>query len=200
MDLNQIAFQNPATNVYLHDPSIVRLDSGELTGLSQLPRARLPPKCQRIEECLTSLYLSRDSGQELVVPDVCELLFRRQSVHAQGLRLSARHGQAISARSAFDAASDGGRTRGHVWHTVGGDPAQTVGSAEEALENVNRNASAGDASVPGWALAKTLPTTTAPPCRSSRAKAESIGHSRTVRQRTGPAFTPIPRSEECRRL
>ena len=140
MDLNQIAFQNPATNVYLHDPSIVRLDSGEFL-VSLNYHGPGSPRSVEDEECLTSLYRSSDQGNSwsfLTYVNYCfaaNLFVHGGSVYLLGM--DRRFGSICIRRS-----DDGGNT----WSRLapeGSDPARIVGSAEEALRTQSQRICAG---------------------------------------------------------
>ena len=140
MQLTQIAFQDPATNVYLHDPSIVRLESGDL--LVSL-NYHGPGSARSIEdqECLTSLYRSRDRGESWSVLThvnhcfAANLFTHRGAVYLLGM--DRRFGSICIRRS-----DDGGNT----WSRLapeGSDPARIVGSAEEALRTPAQSICAG---------------------------------------------------------
>ena len=195
MQLTQIAFQDPATNVYLHDPSIVRLESGDL--LVSL-NYHGPGSARSIEdqECLTSLYRSRDQGKSWSILThinhcfAANLFKHRGAVYLLGM--DRRFGSICIRRS-----DDSGNT----WSRLapeGRDPAKIVGSAEEALRTPSQRICAGRLFQGG--PVEDPPITTVLLCRYWRAAAGSTGHSRTVPPRTGPESTPIPRSEDFRRL
>ena len=140
MQLTQIAFQDPATNVYLHDPSIVRLESGDL--LVSL-NYHGPGSVRSIEdqECLTSLYRSRDRGESWSVLThvnhcfAANLFTHRGAVYLLGM--DRRFGSICIRRS-----DDGGNT----WSRLapeGTDPAKIVGSAEAALRTSAQRVCAG---------------------------------------------------------
>ena len=59
---NQIKFQDPATNTYLGDPSIVRLESGELLASFHYFGPSSPRSLEE-QDNLTSLYRSGDEGK-----------------------------------------------------------------------------------------------------------------------------------------
>ena len=140
MQLTQIAFQDPATNVYLHDPSIVRLESGDL--LVSL-NYHGPGSARSIEdqECLTSLYRSRDQGKSwsiLTHVNHCfaaNLFTHRGAIYLLGM--DRRFGSICIRRSDDD---------GNTWSRLapeGSDPAKIVGSAEEALRTSAQRVCAG---------------------------------------------------------
>ena len=140
MQLTQIAFQDPATNVYLHDPSIVRLNNGDL--LVSL-NYHGPGSVRSIEdqECLTSLYRSRDRGESWSVLThvnhcfAANLFTHRGAVYLLGM--DRRFGSICIRRS-----DDGGNT----WSRLapeGTDPAKIVGSAEAALRTSAQRICAG---------------------------------------------------------
>ena len=140
MQLTQIAFQDPATNVYLHDPSIVLLENGDL--LVSL-NYHGPGSVRSIEdqECLTSLYRSRDRGESWSVLThvnhcfAANLFTHRGAVYLLGM--DRRFGSICIRRS-----DDGGNT----WSRLapeGTDPAKIVGSAEAALRTSAQRVCAG---------------------------------------------------------
>ena len=140
MHLTQIAYQDPATNVYLHDPSIVLLDNGDL--LVSL-NYHGPGSARSIEdqECLTSLYRSRDQGKSWSILThinhcfAANLFKHRGAVYLLGM--DRRFGSICIRRSDDD---------GNTWSRLapeGRDPAKIVGSAEEALRR-HRSASVRD--------------------------------------------------------
>ena len=140
MQLTQIAFQDPATNVYLHDPSILRLESGNL--LVSL-NYHGPGSARSIEdqECLTSIYRSSDQGESwsiLTHVNHCfaaNLFTHRGAVYLLGM--DRRFGSICIRRS-----DDGGNT----WSRLapeGPDPARIVGSAEAALRTSAQRICAG---------------------------------------------------------
>ena len=140
MQLTQIAFQDPATNVYLHDPSILRLESGDL--LVSL-NYHGPGSARSIEdqECLTSIYRSCDQGESwsiLTHVNHCfaaNLFKHRGAVYLLGM--DRRFGSICIRRS-----DDGGNT----WSRLapeGTDPAKIVGSAEAALRTSAQRICAG---------------------------------------------------------
>ena len=130
MHLTQIAYQDPATNVYLHDPSIVLLDNGDL--LVSL-NYHGPGSVRSIEdqECLTSLYRSRDQGKSWSILTHINHCFAANLFKHRGaiylLGMDRRFGSICIRRSDDD---------GNTWSRLapeGSDPARIVGSAEEAL-------------------------------------------------------------------
>ena len=140
MHLTQIAYQDPATNVYLHDPSIVRLDNGDL--LVSL-NYHGPGSVRSIEdqECLTSLYRSRDRGKNWSVLThvnhcfAANLFTHRGAIYLLGM--DRRFGSICIRRSDDD---------GNTWSRLapeGSDPARIVGSAEEALRTPAQRICAG---------------------------------------------------------
>ena len=140
MQLTQIAFQDPATNVYVHDPSIVRLESGDL--LVSL-NYHGPGSARSIEdqECLTSLYRSRDQGKSWSILThinhcfAANLFKHRGAVYLLGM--DRRFGSICIRRSDDD---------GNTWSRLapeGRDPAKIVGSAEEALRTPSQRICAG---------------------------------------------------------
>lgn len=140
MQLTQIAFQDPATNVYLHDPSIVRLENGDLL-VSFNYHGPGSPRSIEDQECLTSLYISRDQGKSwsiLTHVNHCfaaNLFTHRGAVYLLGM--DRRFGSICIRRS-----DDGGNT----WSRLapdGCDPARIVGSAEEALKTPSQQVCAG---------------------------------------------------------
>ena len=140
MELTQIAFQDPATNVYLHDPSIVRLGNGDLL-VSLNYHGPGSPRSIEDQECLTSLYRSRDRGMSwtfLTHVNHCfaaNLFNHRGAVYLLGM--DRRFGSICIRRS-----DDGGNT----WSRLApeeSDPAQIVGSAEQALRTSAQRICAG---------------------------------------------------------
>ncbi len=140
MQLTQIAFQDPATNVYLHDPSILRLESGDL--LVSL-NYHGPGSARSIEdqECLTSIYRSCDQGESWAILThvnhcfAANLFTHRGAVYLLGM--DRRFGSICIRRS-----DDGGNT----WSRLapeGTDPARIVGSAEAALRTSAQRICAG---------------------------------------------------------
>ena len=162
-----------------------RLNSLELLGLAELTN----------NLGYTRLYRSRDRGMSwtfLTHVNHCfaaNLFTHRGAVYLLGM--DRRFGSICIRRS-----DDGGNT----WSRLapeGSDPAQMSVPPRRRSERQRNESARAACSKAGQA--RTCPTITARPCRFWRAAGASTGHSRTVRLKTGRAFTPILRSEKCRR-
>ena len=106
--ISEVKYQDPATQIYLGSPSLVRQDSGELLAAHDY----FGPNCPRNsegEEHLTSIYRSRDDGgawQHLA--DIEGAFWSTLFVHRGAVYLlgtSAQYGSVVIRRSA-----DGGST------------------------------------------------------------------------------------------
>ena len=130
MQFKQIAFQDPATKTYLHDPGIVRLEGGDLLA-SLNYHGPGSPRSREDQPNLTSLYRSRDEGETWMLVThlnqcfAANLFVHRGAVYLLGM--DQRFGSICIRRS-----DDGGNTWTRLADENAGHPPE-VGSAEEAL-------------------------------------------------------------------
>ena len=130
MEFDQIAYQDPATNSYLHDPSIVRLDHGDLLASFNY-HGPGSPRSAEDQEYLTSLCRSRDQGRTWTTVThlnqcfAANLFTHRGAVYLLGM--DRRFGSICIRRS-----DDGGNTWTRLADENSGLPLE-CGTAEEEL-------------------------------------------------------------------